>query len=77
MEGRDPHLVRKSGKHLRGKKWIQGRGEGYRKGFGYGIRPSNASAKELLGRGEFAGAVFAFLRDTKVGIIKEGVLNKD
>ena len=41
--------------------------------FGYGINPSKTSIKELLGKEEFA----RFPEDTKVGTIKEGVLNRD
>ena len=54
---------------------------GERKGFGYGTRksnarPSNTSIKVLLGKEEYADAVLAFLRDAKVGIVKEGALHK-
>lgn len=53
-----------------------------RKGFGYGIRktkvrPSNTSIRDLLGNGAFAEAILPFLKDTKIGMIKEGVLEND
>ena len=49
-----------------------------RKGFGYDIRKTQASPaiRDLLGSERFTEAVLAFLKDTRVGLIKEGILNK-
>ena len=48
-----------------------------RKGFGFDTRkPSNTSIRDLLGSEIFADAVLALPRDTRVGIVKEEVLNK-
>ena len=41
------------------------------------VRPSNTTVRDLLGNEVFTEAVLAYWRDTQVGIIKEGVLNKD
>lgn len=46
-----------------------------KKGLGYGIRKYNARPSNTSR--EFADAALAFLRDTKVGMVKEGVLDKN
>ena len=52
-----------------------------RKGFGYRIRqararPSNTSVGDLLSDDRFSGAVLDFLRSTRVGEVREGVICK-
>lgn len=49
------------------------------KGFGYGVksaraRPSNASIREFLSSDMYTEAALSFLRTTRVGKVKEGVI---
>ena len=50
-----------------------------KKGFGFfpresGVRPGNCTVGRLLGDSRFTEAVLSFLRNTKVGLIKKGVI---
>ena len=50
-----------------------------KKGFGFvprenRVRPGNCTVGRLLGDSRFTEAVLDFLRDTKVGLIKKGVI---
>ena len=52
-----------------------------RKGFGYAIRmakarSSNVSTNDLTGNESFPETILEFIRNTRVGIIKDGVLNE-
>ena len=52
-----------------------------RKGFGYRVRqararPSNTSVRELLSNDRYTEAVLGFLRNTRVGEVKAGVICK-
>ena len=52
-----------------------------RKGFGLHVRqararPSNTTVRELLSNDKYTEAVLDFLRKTKVGMVKEGVICK-
>ena len=38
--------------------------------------PELAQTQDLLGNEKFTDAVLAFLKDTKVEMVKEGILNK-
>lgn len=51
-----------------------------RKGFGYQVkpsaaRPSNTSVWEFLAEERYADAVVKFIKDTRVGEIRAGVVN--
>ena len=51
------------------------------KSFGYDVRKANArlsntTIRDLLGNEVYAEAALVFLKDTKVGMIKEGALEK-
>ena len=50
-----------------------------RKGFGFHVRgararPSNTTVSELLSEGRYTEAVLDFLRNTRVGEVKAGVI---
>ena len=65
------HSERREGHVLKGKK-----------GFGYGVRkgnkgPGNTTIRELLGDERYTEAVVEFLRVTKVGQVKEGMIKRD
>ena len=52
-----------------------------KKGFGFGVRASraglgNTSIKDRLGKEGYTGAVVNFLMSTKVGEVKEGVIQR-
>ena len=56
------------------RKHVQGK-----EGFGYGVRkrragPGNTKTRDLLADGRYSEAVLDFLRATKVGAVKQGVL---
>ena len=52
-----------------------------RKGFGLHVRqararPSNTTIRELLSNSKYSDAVLEFLRRTRVGEVKEGVIRR-
>ena len=69
---------------LSGKKGAkEGMGEPFksRRGFGFQVkqaraRPSNTTVRELLSNNRYTEAVLVFLRKTRVGEIKDGVICK-
>ena len=57
----------------------RGRGKRRKKGFGffaqdYMVRPGNCSVGRLMSDPRFTSTVLSFLRDTQVGLIKNGVI---
>ena len=53
-----------------------------RRGFGYSVRkakvrPRNTAVRELVWNDAYTEAVLSFLRETEVGKVKAGVLDRD